>query len=166
MTIRPVLSLAELHLGRPCLALNEIDEVALELAQDLIDTMRSSPACVGLAAPQIGIDLRAFALDCSSHPKTTTCHGELVIFNPVLALTGGALVAREGCMSVPDLTGDVRRSETVEISGTGVDGSSMHFVSSGFEARAIQHECDHLDGLLFLDRLSGPEALHQRRVYR
>ena len=166
MTVRPIVTLAHLELGRRCAEIEQIDEVALALASDMVDTMRASPACVGIAAPQIGVNLRAFVIDCSSHKRTRVSHGELVLFNPVVISSGRVEVEREGCMSVPDLTGDVGRAVEVVVEGLDLSGSRVMIESSGFEARAIQHEIDHLDGLLFLDRLAGPGALHQRKTYR
>ncbi len=155
-----------LRLGTASVAFTSIDERALALAVDLIDTMRDSPACVGLAAPQIGVELRAFSLDCSSHKKTNVCHGEFVMFNPVILALEGEDQAREGCMSVPDLTGDVPRAYSIVVEGLDVRGEPLRIESEGFEARALQHEIDHLNGLLFLDRVQSPSGLHQRRVYR
>ena len=166
MTVRPIVPMADMSLGVSCAAFASVDDDARALGVDLVETMRASPACVGLAAPQIGIDMRAFALDCTAHPKTTDCNGELVVFNPVIVSSEGAALAREGCMSVPDLTGDVVRAIHVVLEGLDATGSEILIESSGFEARAIQHEIDHLAGLLFLDRLESPGALHQRRIYR
>jgi peptide deformylase len=155
-----------LRLGVASLPLSSLDEFALALGIDLIDTMRASPACVGLAAPQIGVELRAFAIDCSGHKKTTVCHGELVVFNPQIVSVDQEIIEREGCMSVPDLTGDVPRAVNIVVEGWGVDGEKIHIASCGFEARALQHEIDHLDGLVFLDRVISPNGVHQRRLYR
>ena len=143
------------------------DELDEALATDLIDTMAASPACVGLAAPQIGVSRRAFALDVSSHPKTTVCHGLVVMFDPVILETGGRKVAREGCMSVPDLTADVARATHLVVQGRRPDGSALVIATEGFEARAFQHEIDHLDGVLILDRVASLERdVFQRKVYR
>jgi peptide deformylase len=166
MTARRVLTMSELDRNMRTREVDGVDDVARELAADLIDTMRASPACVGIAAPQIGVSLRAFALDVSGHKKTTTCHGELVLFNPVIVSAESSITEREGCMSVPDLTGDVARAVAVIVDGIDCHGNAVRIESEGFEARALQHEIDHLDGLLFLDRLAGPGALHTRRVYR
>ena len=121
-----------------------------ELARDLIDTMHASPACVGLAAPQIGVSRRAFALDVSSHPKTTACHGLVVMFDPVIVDAGGRKIGREGCMSVPDLTANVARATEIVVQGRSAGGEDLVVSTNGFEARAFQHEIDHLDGLLIL----------------
>ena len=139
----------------------------VELATDLKDTMAESPACVGLAAPQIGISKRAFALDVSTHPKTTVCHGLVVMFDPVILEANGRQVAREGCMSVPDLTANVARATHIVVQGRTPEGEMRVIATEGFEARAFQHEIDHLDGLLILDRVASLENdVFQRKVYR
>ena len=143
------------------------EEAVQALADDLTDTMKASPACVGLAAPQIGVSRRAFALDVSSHPRTTVCHGLVVMFDPVILETSGREVAREGCMSVPDLTANVARATHIVVQGRTPDGGKLVIASEGFEARAFQHEIDHLDGLLILDRVASLESdVFQRKVYR
>ncbi len=123
------------------------------VAADLVDTMRATVACVGLAAPQIGVDLRAFVVDVTGHRKARSCHGELVLFDPELVSAEAPEVAREGCLSIPDLTGDVARGTEVVVRGIGVDGAERVVEADAFEARALLHELDHLDGLLFLDRV-------------
>ena len=145
----------------------EVGAVDEELGRDLVDTMKASPACVGLAAPQIGIARRAFALDVSTHPKVTVSHGLIVMFDPVIVESSGREVGREGCMSVPDLTANVARATHLVVQGTGADGEGLVVVTEGFEARAFQHEIDHLDGLLILDRVASIERdVFQRKVYR
>ncbi len=138
-----------------------------ELARDLVDTMRASPACVGLAAPQIGVGRRAFALDVSSHPKAVVNHGLVVMFDPVILEASGRAVAREGCMSVPDLTANVARAAHIVVQGTTPDGNLRVVSAEGFEARAFQHEIDHLDGMLILDRVASLEHdVFKRKTYR
>lgn len=161
-----MLPLGELDRGTAATPVGRIGPAARELAQDLLDTMAASPACVGLAAPQIGVALRAFALDVTGHKKARSVHGRLVLFDPQLLEAEDPQVAREGCMSVPDLTGDVARATRVVVRGLDQHGAERLLRSDAFEARALLHELDHLDGLLFLDRLAGPGALHARRVYR
>jgi len=143
-----------------------VDDAARALAVDLVDTMRAAPACVGLAANQIGVALRAFAVDVTGHKKARSCHGEVVLFDPEVLLAHGPLIAREGCMSVPDLTGDVARATTVVMRGVDVDGTERIVQADAFEARALLHELDHLGGLLFLDRVSSHEYVFRRKVYK
>ena len=138
----------------------------MALAADLLATQRASPGCVGLAAPQVGVPLRVFSLDVSGHPKARTCHGAVVLVNPRLVETSRMERAREGCLSVPDLTGDVKRASRLVVTGTVPGGAEeVTLATDAFEARAVQHEIDHLDGLLFLDRVAGAHALHARQVY-
>ena len=128
--------------------------------------MRASPACVGLAANQIASSLRVAVVDVTGHRKAATCHGELVLVNPTIVDRHDAAIAREGCMSVPDLTGDVERAERLTVVFLDAAGVERSVTTDAFEARAIQHEVDHLDGHLFLDRVSSPARVFQRRVYR
>lgn len=156
----PVLSADGPNLD-PCAA------TTIELCADLVATMRVSPGCVGLAAPQIGVSGQAFCVDVTGHPKARSCHGLIVLVNARLIEASRNEKGREGCMSVPDLTGDVKRAGRVRVAGL-VPGSGepLEIVTDAFEARALQHEIDHCNGLLFLDRVAGAHALHQRKVYQ
>ncbi|MDP3889861.1 peptide deformylase [Nocardioides sp.] len=138
----------------------------LQLAADLVATMRVSPGCVGLAAPQVGVGAKVFCVDVSEHPKTRDHHGTFVLCNAEVIESSRNEKAREGCMSVPDLTGDVKRATRLvvrgQLPGTGEE-VTVH--ANAFEARALQHEIDHCDGLLFLDRAAGAHAIHARKTY-
>jgi peptide deformylase len=164
--IRPVLQLPHPALGAACLAVGEIDDAALAVARDLLDTMRGAPHSVGVAAPQIGVTLRVFCVDVTGHRKAQSCHGEVVLFDPVVLESAMPEIGREGCMSVPDLTGDVARATSLHVRGLGLDGELHDYEVDAFEARAFQHELDHLDGLLFLDRVVADDRVFRRRVYR
>ncbi|RLP97036.1 peptide deformylase [Micromonospora sp. CV4] len=147
----------------------EVDPAAAEtvrLAADLVATMRVSPGCVGLAAPQIGVAARVFAVDVTGHPKAVTVHGTFVLCNARVVEATRWKPGREGCMSVPDLTGDVKRASRLVVEGDlPGSGEPVRLVTDGFEARALQHEIDHCAGLLFLDRVAGAHAVYQRKVY-
>ena len=128
---------------------------------DLLDTMRSFGHCVGIAAPQIGESVRIAVVDCTGHRKAPDAHGELVLVNPVIVAAEGSEVGREGCLSIPELTANVRRATAIAVEAEGV-----RVEAEGFEARVLQHEIDHLDGLLFLDRVESLEADVFRRMRR
>lgn len=164
MAVLPVLRLPERVLKDRAIETADSEEA---LVRDLIDTMRASPACVGLAAPQIGVSRRAIAVDVTGHRKTTVCHGLVVLLNPVVVASSGREVGREGCMSVPEFTANVTRSTDLTVSGVGSDGEELVIETTGFEARAFQHEVDHLDGLLILDRVASlaTDVFH-RKVYK
>jgi len=153
-------------LGLRCREVDPMDLGVFVLAEAMVGLMQSSPACVGVAAPQIGQAWRLFVLDVTGHGKARSEHGLVVLCNPVVIAHGGLEVAREGCLSVPDLTGDVPRATTVVVSGLEPGtGRTRVLEADAFEARALQHEIDHLDGLLFLDRVRSPAGVHARRVY-
>lgn len=138
----------------------------LSLAEALVDLMQASPGCVGIAAPQVGHAMSLFVLDVTGARRVESCAGLVVLCSPVLERASGRDVRREGCLSVPDLTGDVPRATSVVVRGF-VPGSGEERVveADAFEARAFQHELDHLKGLLFLDRVAGAHALFPRKRY-
>ena len=166
MAVCPVVGLPHPVLAAATPRVVTFDDALAQLVADLLDTMRASPGCVGLAAPQIGVSQRVAVIDLRGHKKAPVNHGELVLVNPTIESRGAVDVAREGCMSVPDFTGDVTRATSLELAWRDESGSPHRDAFSGFEARAVQHEVDHLDGLLFLDRVSGREAIFRRKVYK
>ncbi|MFB9239959.1 peptide deformylase [Plantactinospora siamensis] len=142
------------------------DEV-VRLAADLVATMRVSPGCVGLAGPQLGERADIFAVDVTGHPKALTVHGVFVLCNATVVEATRWRPGREGCMSVPDLTGDVKRATRLVVTGRlPGSGEEVRLTTDAFEARALQHEIDHCAGKLFLDRVAGAHAVFPRKVYR
>jgi peptide deformylase len=142
------------------------DPSILRLAADLIATMRVSPGCVGLAAPQVGVGVQVFAVDVTQHPKVAITHGAFVLCNAKIIEASRWKAGREGCMSVPDLTGDVKRAGRIVVEAVlPGSGEPVTVTTDAFEARALQHEIDHCGGKLFLDRVAGAHAVYQRKVY-
>ena len=142
----------------------EIDESVVAVVQDLVDTMLDAGHSVGVAAPQIGVLQRVMVVDVStSKLGRDNNHGLLEMVNPEIIERSGSKMMREGCMSVPDYTGNVTRAEHILIEFTNRNGQLRVIEASGFEAVAIQHELDHLDGLLFLDRVSSLKTDLYRR---
>lgn len=145
---------------------DSFDDSLRKFIADLEETMRAGPGGVGIAAPQTGHFIRVVIVDVSSKPKIEQ-HGRMVMVNPEIISYDGFTKGREGCMSVPDHTGNVIRAESIEVEYFDEFGEKHCIQSSGFEARAIQHELDHLEGLLFLDRLvSRRSDLFRRKVYK
>lgn len=142
------------------------DPEVVQLAADLVATMRVSPGCVGLAANQVGVGVRVFCVDVTEHPKARTKHGTFVLCNAEVVESSRNEKAREGCMSVPDLTGDVKRASRLTVRGwLPGTGEEVVLATDAFEARALQHEIDHTDGFLFLDRVAGAHAIYPRQTY-
>ena len=134
--------------------------------QDLIETMRYHPRCVGLAAPQVGWNARVAVVDTTGHPKAAQTHGLLVLVNPELVAQEGSLIQREGCLSVPDLTGNVQRAQRLQVKALDITGTPWTRWLEGFEAVVIQHEFDHLEGKLFLDRVANLKTdVFRRKQY-
>jgi len=134
---------------------------------DLLDTMAAHPGCIGLAAPQLDELVRIVVVDASEHPRATESNGQLALVNPEIVRSSGAEVAREGCLSIPDLTANVRRATTITIQALERDGTPRTVESVGFEARCLAHEIDHLDGILFLDRVDSLKTdVFRRKRYQ
>jgi peptide deformylase len=153
-------------LSRPGAVVDPTRPEVVQLAADLIATMRVSPGCVGLAAPQVGVGAKVFCVDVSAHPKARTQHGTFVLCNAEVVSATRKEKAREGCMSVPDLTGDVVRATRLVVRGQEPGtGAELTIETDAFEARALLHEIDHCEGLLFPDRVANAHAIHPRKTY-
>lgn len=153
-------------LSAVCPSADADDPEVVELAGAMVALMRASPGCVGIAAPQVGHAVSLFVLDVTGARRVESCAGLVVLCSPVLEKAEGKEVRREGCLSVPDLTGDVSRATSVVVRGlVPGTGEERVVVADAFEARALQHELDHLQGLLFLDRVAGAHALFPRKRY-
>ncbi len=165
-TVLPVVRAPHPVLATPGAVVDPTDPAVIQLAADLLATQAVSPGCVGLAAQQVGVAWRVFSLDVTGHPKTRICHGSLVLCNAVIESASRKERGREGCMSVPDFTGDVGRARRLTVRGQlPITGEWVTIETDAFEAVAVQHEIDHTDGLIFLDRVAGPHAVHPRRTY-
>jgi len=165
-TARRVVRAPEPVLSKPGRDVDPADPATIELAADLLATQRVSPGCVGLAAQQIGVAARVFSVNVAGHAKTRLCHGSFVLCNAVVVSATRKERGREGCMSVPDFTGDVARARRLVVRGQlPLTGQWVEITTDGFEAVALQHEMDHTNGLLFLDRVNGPHGIHPRRTY-
>ncbi len=166
MALLEILTYPDPRLARPSLPVQEFDAELRRFVADLTETMYSGPGGVGIAAPQVDRLQRIVIVDV--RPKLgEDCHGLMVLVNPELIAWEGMAVGREGCMSVPDFTGNVIRAERIQVQAQDAEGRDRVYECEGYEARAVQHEMDHLDGLLFLDRLvSRKTDLFRRKVYQ
>ena len=131
----------------------EITDVELQLAEKMLITMYATGNGIGLAATQVGVLKRFLIVDTSEVADEE--YEPVMLFNPEILSAEGEAVAEEGCLSIPNVTADVKRPEKVVIEGINVESEQVRIEADGLLARALQHEIDHLNGVLFIDRLSG-----------
>ncbi len=153
------------RLKQVSVAVTEFDESLRCFLADFDETLRAMAGCVGLAAPQVNQFRRIALVDVSGKPGITH-NGRLLLINPEIMKREGEAVGREGCLSVPDYTGNVARATRVRVRAQDATGVWREYRCEGYEACAVQHELDHLDGFLFLDRLVSRRDLFRRKVYR
>jgi len=167
MAILAIRCLPDPILHQPTRSVERVDAPALrQLIERMIVTMHRHTRCVGLAAPQVGSSLRVAVMDASRHPKGAGSGGLIVLVNPVIEVAEGRVVGREGCLSIPDFTANVRRATRVNVRAIDRQGRARQFWLSGFEAIVAQHEVDHLDGKLFLDRVANLKTdVFRRKTY-
>ncbi len=170
MAVLEILRYPDERLKREAEEVTLFDDELRQFVSDLEQTMRSEPGGVGLAATQVDRLQRIAIVDVSpldKPEKPLPNNGMMILINPVITKWDGMVVGREGCMSVPDYTGNVIRAERINVRARNLKGKEIVYQCEGFEARAVQHELDHLDGMLFLDRLvSRKKDLFKRKVYQ
>ena len=167
MAVLDILSIPDERLKKVSESVTKFDEKLKAFIEDLEQTRQAGPGAVGIAAPQVGRFQRIIIVDVSNMRKSIPNHGWMVLINPEITKWTGYEIAREGCLSVPDFTGNVIRATHITLQAQDSDGVSVEYKMEGFEARAIQHELDHLDGILFIDRVvSRRTDLFRRKVYQ
>ncbi|HTT58995.1 MAG TPA: peptide deformylase [Acidimicrobiales bacterium] len=157
MSILPIRTYGDLVLTTPTTEVEEIDARIASLAASMIETMHDAPG-VGLAANQIGVQKRMFVWDKGEGPH--------VVINPVIIETSGEWVYEEGCLSVPGLSWDIVRPNQVHLKGFDLDGNELDIETEEYQGRIFQHECDHLDGVLLVERLSEDQKRDAKKFLR
>jgi len=166
MAVLDILTVPDERLRQESQPVETFDDALRRFIDDLEETRRAGPAAVGIAAPQVGRFRRVVILDVSGK-KNNPNHGYMILVNPEITHWEGFEIGREGCLSVPDYTGNVIRATRIRLVAKNPDGEPLEFQMEGFEARAAQHEIDHLDGMLFVDRVvSRRTDLFRRKVYQ
>jgi peptide deformylase len=162
MAVLPIRLYPDEVLRLECRPVERFDEGLRKLASDMVDTMHAAPG-VGLAAPQVGVDLRLAVVDVTVGEEEEAL---IVLVNPQVVESAGEEIDVEGCLSIPELTDKVARPHSIVVQASDLDGSDFELEAEGFVARAICHEIDHLDGVLFVDRLHGLRRERARRHLR
>jgi peptide deformylase len=172
--VRKIVRYPEPVLRAKCRPVTEVTPEIRTLAEDMLETMKEANG-VGLAAPQVAVDVQLAVIDVSHNPDCLTYmkvngekvdmvqHMPIVFLNPVLELGKDKEIGEEGCLSFPRLRGDIRRSTDVKVTYTTLDGSTVTVEADGLLARAFQHEIDHLNGILFIDRLNAVAKVGMKR---
>lgn len=157
MSTLPIRTYGDPVLGTPTTNVENIDAKIAALAASMIETMHEAPG-VGLAANQVGVQKRMFVYDKGDGPH--------VVVNPVIVETSGEWTYEEGCLSVPGLSWEIVRPNAVHLKGFDLDGNELDIETDEYQGRIFQHEVDHLDGVLLLERLSDDQKKEAKKLLR
>jgi len=160
--MRSILTLPDERLRKTSRVVENFDASLKDLFEEMEQLMLEGPGGVGIAAPQLGELLQAVIVDCSLGQRPCKNNGRLWMVNPEIITCSGEVLGREGCLSVPEWVAMVPRAKRIEVKYDDVFGQSHAFTTSAFEARVIQHELDHLKGVLFVDRVVSTHDLVRR----
>ncbi|MEK6743960.1 MAG: peptide deformylase [Nitrospirota bacterium] len=164
MAIREIKTFPDPVLRKKTAAVGAIDEELCRLIDDMVETMHAAPG-VGLAANQVGVPLQVAVIDIGDHEEEGKKRPLVVLINPEVVSLEGTVVAEEGCLSVPDLTEKVKRAARIKVRAKDRAGKTFELEADGLMAKALQHEIDHLNGILFIDRLSPiKKSIFRRRM--
>jgi peptide deformylase len=161
MAIREIRKYPDPVLRKQTDRVGSIDNAIQRLIDDMVETMHDAPG-VGLAANQVGVPLQVAVIDLSTREDPARRHPLLVIINPEILSMEGSIIEEEGCLSIPEYTETVKRAQKVKVRALDRNGTSVEIEAEGLLAKALQHEIDHLNGLLFVDRLS----LLKRNIFK
>jgi len=150
MAIREILIIGDPFLNRKAAPVELVDEEIVRLAWDMVETVHAAPG-IGLAAPQVGVGQRIIVVDLSVGENKDELH---ILVNPEIVAAEGEAVCEEGCLSVPDIREKVARPYRVKVRGLDLEGRPVEIEGEDLLARALCHEIDHLDGILFVEKLS------------
>ena len=172
MAVLPIRMYPDPVLREAAGAVDEVDDAVRKLVRDMEETMHAARG-VGLAAPQVGVQRRVLVF-VQGHEDADEDEDEEVeiepvvraLINPELSEATGEQVGEEGCLSIPGLAFDVLRADHIRVRALDADGVRVDFVATGFDARVIQHEVDHLDGVLFIDRVDRASRKEALRIIR
>jgi peptide deformylase len=159
MAIRAIRMYPDPVLREPATPVSVVDDSVRQLARDLADTMYAAPG-IGLAAPQVGVQRRVFVYRVSEEDELRT------LVNPEIASSSGEQTDDEGCLSIPGLSYPVTRALNITVTALDAEGNRVSYDAEELEARIIQHEIDHLDGVLFIDRIDDELRREARRILR
>ena len=154
MAVLPICTLPDPVLKQKAKRVRTIDSSIKKLIADMLETLHAAPGRAGLAAPQIGVSLRVAVISISEED-------DIVIINPEIVKKSGERLVNEGCLSVPGYFGEISRSESVTVKGLDQDGKKIRIKGEGLLAQALEHEIDHLNGVIYIDHLESLDKLNK-----
>ena len=152
MAVLPICTLPDPVLKQKAKRVRTIDSSIKKLIADMLETLHAAPGRAGLAAPQIGVSLRVAVISISEED-------DIVIINPEIVKKSGERLVNEGCLSVPGYFGEIKRAESVTVKGLNQDGKKIRIKGEGLLAQALEHEIDHLNGVIYIDHLESLDKL-------
>ena len=164
MALREIVKFPDARLKQVAKPITEVDDALRELARDMIDVMYDEPG-IGLAAPQVGASIRMFVID-TEWSDDDIGKNPTVVLNPEISDREDKITWEEGCLSVPDFTANVDRDARITLRGSDLDGNPIEETVEGLRAVCIQHEVDHLDGMLIKDRMGQAQRIGARKALR
>jgi len=162
MALLPIKNCLDPVLRKQCQMIQNIDEELVALSEDMIETTLAAPG-VGLAANQIGIPWRLFVVNMGVE---TDKDNLITLINPEITAMEGSELGEEGCLSIPDMIAEVNRATQIEVKAIDLNGNDVRFEAKGYLARALQHELDHLNGVLFWDSLGKVKRDIMKRKFK
>ncbi|MCJ7425987.1 MAG: peptide deformylase [Dehalococcoidales bacterium] len=154
MSVLPIRTLPDPVLRQKSKRVKTIDGSILKLIENMLETVRAAPGRAGLAAPQVGVPLRVIVIDIPGAEN-------VVLINPEIVKRSGERPVTEGCLSVPGYYGEIKRAESVTAKGRDASGKEIRIKAEELLAQALEHEIDHLNGILYLDHLESQDKLYK-----
>jgi peptide deformylase len=155
MAVLPIRTVPDPILKKKCHRVTGIDKSVKKLIADMKETLHAEEGRAGLAAPQVGVSLRITVISVPEHEE------DIVLINGEIARRKGERVINEGCLSIPGYTGLVKRAESVTAKGLDANGKEIRIKAEGLLSQALEHELDHLNGILYIDKLDSKESFHK-----
>jgi peptide deformylase len=161
MAVLPIITVPDPILRKKTRRVTGIDKSIKKLVADMRETLHAEPGRVGLAAPQVGVSLRITVICMPGEGEAKEKNKDIILINGEIVRRKGQRLVDEGCLSIPGYIGEIYRAEAVTAKGLDINGKEIRIKGEGLLSQALEHEIDHLNGVLYVDRLESPEALHQ-----
>lgn len=161
MAVLPIVEVPDPILRKKTKRISSIDNSIKKLVANMLETLHAEPGRVGLAAPQVGVSLRITVICLPDDEETGEKSEDIILINGEIVKKKGERIVTEGCLSIPGYFGEITRAESVTAKGLDINGKAIRIKGEGLLSQALEHEIDHLDGVLYVDHLESQEKLHK-----